>query len=81
MIVASPFAALTAELWLARRLPCPALFDGITTTEERRERVRRELLDRGIADQVVGRRSGQPETWSSLFRRLYRQELIQELDF
>ena len=73
------FSTLTAELWLARGLHASSVFEGLTTPEIRRERIRREILDRGMADVVAGGRSaGKPETWAGLFLRVYGEELEPE---
>lgn len=60
------------ETWIAWRIGRPDLFAGITTPDERRERVRMAILDRGMAEAIAGRREGHPcETWSALFTRVY----------
>lgn len=72
---ASNLGLISVEVWLAKRLGDRALFDGITTDDERRERIRQRILDSGIADEIAGNRGGRPETFRSLFRRLYEVEL------
>ena len=60
------------ETWIAWRIGRPDLFAGVTTPDERRERVRTVILDRGMAEAIAGRREGHPcETWSALFTRVY----------
>lgn len=68
--------SVQVEAWICSRLKL-GLFDGITTPEQRRERVRKEILGRCLADAVAGRRKGQPcETWADVFQRVYGQPLI-----
>lgn len=69
-------ADLVAEQWLARRLQMPRSWDsGVTTAEQRRERIRAAILERNIQDTRAGWRQGNPETWAQLFRRVYRTPL------
>lgn len=64
------------EAWIMRRLSAPALFDGITTPYERRDRVRQCLVNRGLEMAIAGRREGgECETWSQLFMRVYGESL------
>lgn len=65
------FPTTAEEVWLARRLGSPALFAGRTSAEERRERVRAAILERGFADRRAGMRNGTPETFRELFARLW----------
>ena len=64
-----------AEAWLLRRLQQPALFDGLTTSTERRERLRAHLCERDMDLAIAGGRNGKCETWATLFQELYRQPL------
>ncbi len=60
------------ETWIIRRLGEPDLFAGVTTADERRERVR-ELIERRQLRMVLAGRnpSGKPETWQALYERAY----------
>ena len=62
---------IATEQWLAEHLGFPALFDGVTTIEERRERVRNEILERGLGSVVAGKRGTQAITWAQTFQRAY----------
>jgi len=67
---------LVVEQWLARRLELGLNWaSGVTTSDQRREMIRIAILSRGIAGDRAGYRKGQPETWSQLFTRIYRQPL------
>lgn len=69
------------EVWIASRLQRPDLFAGVTTADERRERVRRVILDRDMAEAIAGKRAGQScETWGELYRRVYGRDLIAQED-
>jgi hypothetical protein len=64
------------ELWLARRLGLPLSWAaGVTTRDQRRDKIRAAILDRNLADAVVGNAKGKPETWAQLFQRVYRQPI------
>lgn len=63
---------IQGELWLAGRLGIDDLYGGTTTREQRRERIREEILGRGLAQVVLGRgRDRLAETYSRAFERLY----------
>lgn len=67
---------IRVEAWIRDRLDAPALFGGLTTPEERRERVRDLILGRGLEFAIAGRREGgKCETWSDLFARIYGEPL------
>ena len=80
-MIADPMPAgptTVVEAWIARRLDRPDLFAGVTTAEDRRERVRRAILDGGKSEAVAGRRPGYGcETWRETFERVYGQPLGQ----
>lgn len=64
------------ETWIAWRIGRPDLFAGVTTPDERRERVRSAIVNDCLSDAIVGRRPGHPcETWTDLFTRVYGQPL------
>lgn len=67
---------LAVELWLSQRLRehgVPSVTAGLTDETERRERVRRGILDHGLRAVIVGRNSQtrKPETYEQLFARVY----------
>lgn len=64
-----------AEAWLLRRLQQPALFDGLTTSTERRERLREHLVSHGLEQAIAGWQNGKCETWSELFKSIYGEAL------
>lgn len=67
---------IQGEIWLAGRLGIDDLYGGVTTREQRRERLREEILNRGMANATVGRGpDGQPESFGRVFERLYRVPL------
>lgn len=67
---------IATETWIARRLRRPDLFAGVTTPDERRERVRAAILDGRMSEGIAGRRQGHEcETWRQLFERIYSQPL------
>lgn len=64
------------ELWIAQRLGEPGLFAGVTTPEERRERVRALIERRQLHLAIAGRGpGGKAETWEALYLRVYQQSL------
>lgn len=64
------------EAWIIRRLGEPSLFAGVTTADERRERVR-ELIERRQLHFAIagGTNQGRPETWAELYLRIYKAPL------
>lgn len=66
---------LVVEAWMARRLGMPLSWDGgVTTREDRRERIRAEIIRQGRECAVAGKRPKQAaETWGQLFHRVYGQ--------
>lgn len=73
------FIRFYSERWIALKLGMPLGWDGgVTTAEQRREIIRREILERGIAAEYVSR--GHPGrekrvSWAALFERAYGQPL------
>lgn len=65
------------ELWLARRLGLPLNWAaGVTTRDQRRDRIRAAILAKGLANDVAGKRPNKtPETWAQLFQRVYGRQL------
>lgn len=74
------FAKLDIELWFSRRLEqhgvC-TIFAGVTTPEERRERIRELILVRGCDMTIIGRNPGtrRPETYREAFERAFKEPL------
>lgn len=70
-------ADVVIEAWMARKLGLPRSWDGgVTTRADRREKIRAVILEGAKAHTIAGRRPNKtPETWSELFRRVYREPL------
>ena len=69
-------ATAHVEAWIIRRLGEPGLFAGVTTADERRERVRALIERRQLRLAIAGRNpQGKPETWAALFARVYGRPL------
>lgn len=63
---------IQVEAWIAERLRLYDLFDGVTTPEIRRDRIRERILARGMTLAIAGRGpGGKSETWQELFARVY----------
>jgi hypothetical protein len=71
---------LVIEAWMARKLGMPMSWaGGVTTREERRERIRAEIIEQDREYAIAGKRTGQsPETWGQLFQRVYGQPVNQQ---
>lgn len=69
------FPPLGQEFRFARKLQRPDLFIGVTTSEQRRDRIRQEILARGLADEPIQRRMGVAETYREAFKRQFGQPL------
>lgn len=70
---------ITVESWIARRLQRPDLFAGVTTPDQRRERVRQVIVDGRLEHGIAGKRDGVTcETWADLFQRVYGEPLRRE---
>lgn len=70
---------MASEAWLGNRLGLTgplALFDGLTDSRSRRERIRAAILERGV-DKVCGTRGGTPITYGEAFERLYGEPVQQ----
>ena len=63
-------AFFEGETELAKRCGIENIFEGLTTTESRRERVRAAVLDRDPAVCWKGP-TGKPETYAEAFARVY----------
>lgn len=68
------------ENWCARelfRLVKVDIFDGLTDTLARKERIRQAVVEHGLADRPAGKANedGKPMTWRKLFERLYGERL------
>lgn len=74
MIPAGP--APYVEAWLVQRLKVPLMFQGVTTAEQRRERVRAHIVEHQLELSIAGGNvQGKAETWSALFERIYGEPL------
>ena len=65
------------ETWMSQQLGLPLDWDaGVTTAEQRREKIRTAILEQHRALTIAGKREGKPcETWKALFERSYRTSL------
>lgn len=71
-----PGPTIATESWIARRLNRPELFGGVTTADERRERVRAAILAGRMAEAIAGKCEGEAcETWREVFARVYGEPL------
>lgn len=78
--IASQFAPLDRDLWLARRLGrngvlVEDLFNGVTDPDERKRRLRAAILERQVADIRCGRDRGSALTYRQAFERIYGEPL------
>jgi hypothetical protein len=74
----SAFVQFDRELWLAKRVGLPhpmELFQGVTTAEERRNRIRVVIQIRGLSDCPCNPRAEAPVTFRQAFERLYGEAL------
>jgi hypothetical protein len=64
---------LNAEAWLVKRLGehGAKVFDGDTTPEIRRQRIREVIIEQQLPSVVIGRSAGRPETYRQVFERIY----------
>lgn len=65
---------LQNEQWLMQRLRdhgAGTLDSGVTMPEERRERVRRTILELNLAHVIVGSKDRKPMRYAEAFQRLY----------
>lgn len=63
---------VSIEHWIARRLGRPDLLAGVTTPEERRERIRAAILTGQHAEAIAGKREGAAcLTWREVWAELY----------
>lgn len=63
---------------LLQILSAPCLFDGLTTAEERKERVRSCIINRGLEHAIAGRHTEpgwKSETFAERFERIYSEPL------
>lgn len=70
----TPSQQLDAELWLASRLKEHGIFEGTTTTAERKERFRLAMIP--YAEVIAGARTGKPERYRETFERIYGESLV-----
>jgi hypothetical protein len=74
------FRELDAALWLSRKLwkagVSARVFEGITTYTERRERIRRAILEHRLADRAVPAERGErQENFASCFERIFNEPI------
>lgn len=63
------------EAWIAKRLDQPGLFEGVTSREMRRDRLKVVLLKRELVESIAGRFDGKPITWRAIYQKLYGEAL------
>jgi hypothetical protein len=63
------------EAWVLRKLLLPHLFEGVTTTEIRRDRLKVVLMERGLVNSYAGEHAGKRVSWKTVFKSLYGEEL------
>jgi hypothetical protein len=67
------------EWWLAKRIfgrELCTIFLGVTDVQIRMARMRAAIIDRGLADKMVGKK----DTYAILFKRLYGMSLEQKAE-
>lgn len=72
------FAALDAELWLVKRLGEHGVrvFDGVTDTASRSERVRAAIRTHRLTAVIAGKgKDGKTKTYAQAFEAVYGQKL------
>lgn len=70
---------LSDELWLASKIRAAGgqweVFGGLTTRDERREKIRSALKAHGLSNKKCGKRSGQEVSFGQIFEVIYGQPL------
>jgi hypothetical protein len=76
-MTAGLFERLDAELWFVSRLRDHgiAVFEGVTDSATRRERIREAILANGLSCLIIGRRNGKSESYQQCFERLFGERL------
>jgi hypothetical protein len=73
---------LSDEIWLAAKIKAAGVkwgaFEGVTTTEQRKERVREAILQNGLAGKQCGKKDGQPQSFAAVFAWVYAEALQRE---
>lgn len=72
------FPQLDAEAFIVKRLKDHGaqIFQGVTDSAERRQRIRKAIIDAGLDRTIVGRNSaGKTETYSQTFERAFHEPL------
>jgi hypothetical protein len=75
------FRDMDAEMFIAKRLRDHGakIFDGVTDATERKERIRKAIIDCGLEATIIGRSAaGKTETYSDAFSRFYKEPLYTE---
>lgn len=68
---------LAAEILFASRLRRHgiAIFDGLSTIEQRRDRARKGIIEFALAKERAGSNNGKPVTYAQAFEALYGEPL------
>lgn len=77
------FRGVDAEMFMAKRLKEHGanIFTGVTDSTERKERIRKAIIDCGLDVIVIGRNgAGKTETYADAFARFYNEPLYMEVE-
>jgi hypothetical protein len=73
---------LSDEIWLAAKIKAAGVkwgaFEGVTTIEQRKERVREAIIRNGLAGGQCGKKDGQPQSFGTVFAWVYGEALHRE---
>lgn len=67
-----------ADVWFANRFGrrgFAEVFAGVTTPEERRDRIRALIVREGLGPVIAGSSQGRPVTYSEAFERAFKEPL------
>jgi hypothetical protein len=75
-------AQFNREQWLAQKLGITDLYGGTTTADERRERIRQTIIERGLAGAECFKKNGVAQDFRAAFCGTYGVQLdTDELNF
>lgn len=64
------------EQWLGKKLGLADFNTGVTTSEERRERIRAAIIDSGLAEAECFTKDGRAQSYAEAFRNTYGSPLV-----
>ncbi len=75
---AEQFKPFDVDLWFVERLKVHGVnvFDGVTTFELRRQRIREAILQAGFGDVICAKLNRKPVTYAQAFERAYGTPLF-----